>query len=114
MYKLLIVEARKDFEKNEEELLRKDFWDIIIVEFDINEDFLSSVDFSCEEEKERVLDRLGIDLKTLKFELTLYDFSYGREYQGIEHEKILNGQRLIEKTIYVFCGYLLLRLGITG
>lgn len=106
MYKLLVVEFWKYYKNNEEELMKKDFRDIIIVEFVINKDFLSSIDFSYDEQKEYVLSDLGIDLGSLKFELTLYDLSYGREYQGIEHEKILNGQRLIEKTIYVFCGYL--------
>lgn len=105
MYKLLVVESWKYYKNNEEELTKKHFRDIIIVQFDINKDFLSSIDFSYDKQKEYILKNLGIDLDSLKFKLTLNDISYGREYRGIEHEKILNGQRLIEKTIYVFCGY---------
>lgn len=105
MYKELIVEARKDFDKNKEELLKKDFRDIIIVEFDINKDFLSSVDFSYDKQKEYILENLGIDLEILKFELSFYELVRGWEYKGIELKTILNNQRLIEKPIYVFAGY---------
>lgn len=105
MYKLLVVESWKYYKNNEEELMKKHFRDIIIVQFDINKDFLSSIDFSYDKQKEYILKNLGIDLDSLKFKLTLNDISYGREYRGIEHEKILNGQRLIEKPIYVFNGY---------
>lgn len=105
MYKLIVVEAKNEVKKNEEELMKRHLRDIIIVQFDVNKDFLSSIDFSYDDDGEYLLSILGINLKGLKYELTLDELVRRCEYKGVELKTILNGQRLIEKPIYVFNGY---------
>ena len=60
MYKLLFVEARNEFKKNEEELMKRHLRDIIIVQFDVNKDFLSSIDFSYDDDGEYLLSILTL------------------------------------------------------
>ena len=83
-----------------------------IIEFDLNKDFLNSIDFFDEVfdglYRKWVLKILGIDSETLKFKLTLSDLIRYRkhsEYKGIDFDIIQNNQKLIEKPIYIFCGY---------
>lgn len=105
------VNIREQFQKlfkeliTNKELSGKNYEDII-VEFDIDKNFLYSVNFTCDEQKKYTLNDLGIDEKTFKFKLTLRRLLYLRErYDGINLNIILNNQKLIEQPIYVFCGY---------
>lgn len=76
----------------------------IIIEFDINKDFLSFMKCYSEYYKYTVFKELGIDIESYKFNLNIYDLIY-TEYMGIDSDKIQNNQKLIENPIYIFCGY---------
>ena len=77
----------------------------VIIEFDVDKNFLSSIKFDYEEQKKHLLTNLGIDSETLKFKLTFRKLLYFRSgYGRINSDKILNNQRLIEEPIYIFCG----------
>ncbi len=77
----------------------------VIIEFDLDKNYLSSLNFHYEQQRKCVLEKLGIDFETLKFKLTLYNLMRCREYWGIDSDTIQNNQRLIENPIYIFCGY---------
>ena len=77
----------------------------IIVEFDLDKNFLSPLTFSCDEQKQYFLAELGIDSETFKFKLTVSDLVKYREYRGINSDIIQNNQKLIEIPIYIFGGY---------
>lgn len=85
--------------------LKRENLNNVFVEFDLDKNYLSSVNFRYEEYRESVLEDLGIDAETLKFKLTLYDLRSCREYRGIDSNIIQNNQKLIENPIYVFSGY---------
>ena len=87
------------------ELLTRENFKEIIIEFDVDKNFLSSVNFSFDEYKKYLLEDLGIDAETHKFKLTLYSLYRYREYNGINPDKILNNQKIIENPIYIFCGF---------
>lgn len=94
-YKL--IENKKTMDINYED---------VIIEFDVDKNFLSSVTFDYDEQKKHLLNDLGIDLVTLKFKLTFRQLLYIRDgYRGINCNIILNNQRLIEEPIYIFSGY---------
>lgn len=83
-----------------------------VIEFDLNKDFLNSIDFYDDVfdgvYREMVFKILGIDSETLKFKLSVSDLIRYRkysEYKGIDFDIIQNNQRLIEKPIYIFCNY---------
>ncbi len=100
MFKKLFNELVKN-----KELKDKNYEDVII-EFDIDKNFLSSVKFDYEEQKKYKLNDLGIDEKSFKFKLTLHQLLYVRErYKGINPTIIQNNQKLIEDPIYIFGGY---------
>lgn len=81
-------------------------YDDVIIEFDIDKNFLSSVKFDYEEQKNYLLTNLGVDTETFKFKLTFRKLLYFRNgYGKINFDKILNNQRLIEEPIYIFSGY---------
>lgn len=81
-------------------------YDDVIIEFDIDKNFLSSVKFDYEEQKNYLLTTLGVDTETFKFKLTFRKLRYFRNgYGKINFDKILNNQRLIEEPIYIFSGY---------
>lgn len=81
-------------------------YDDVIIEFDVDKNFLSSVKFDYEEQKKYLLTNLGVDIETFKFRLTFRKLLYFRNgYGKINFEKILNNQRLIEEPIYIFSGY---------
>ncbi|MBQ9072503.1 MAG: NUDIX hydrolase [Bacilli bacterium] len=106
-YKVKLSENLKElFKEFIKDKKSKDLnYEEIIIEFDIDKNFLSSVKFDYERQKQRILGKLGIDYKTLNFVLTLHDFLYIREgYIGIDSDVIQNEQKLIEKPIYIFCG----------
>ena len=76
------------------------------IEFDLNNNFLSSLNFNNDVYKKRRLVDLGIDSETYKFKLSLYNLIYRyREYSGVDSDEIQNNQKLIEKPIYIFSGY---------
>lgn len=92
----------------EDDSLTKDILKNAIIEIDLPKDYLSSLNFSYEEQKKYVLEKLWIDAKTLKFKLTLYDLNnlmYCRKYWSIDYDTIQNNQKLIEEPIYIFSGY---------
>ncbi len=97
--------------KLREELLNSGFLTVkkmedIIIEFDIDKNFLSSADFYSGDSKEYEFRNLGINTDGLKFELSkeklLNDV---RNYFGIDIYIILNNQKLIDIPIYVFLGF---------
>lgn len=81
-----------------------DFEDIII-EFDLDKNYLSSLKFYSNDQKNYILKSLGVDTETLKFKLTLYDLIQHEGYRGINADMIQNNQNLIDRPIYVFVGY---------
>ena len=81
-----------------------DFEDIII-EFDLDKSYLSSLKFYSNDQKNYILKSLGIDTETLKYKLTLYNLIQPEGYRGINADMIQNNQTLIDKPIYVFVGY---------
>ena len=100
MYRKLFNEINKD-----KKITRNDLKDIII-EFDIDKQYLSSVNFQYDGHKKYVLENLGIDIETFKFRLTIHNIIPNAEkYKGISLDIILNNQKLIENPIYIFIGY---------
>jgi len=78
----------------------------VIIELDVDKNYLSSVKFDYEEQKKYLLEDLGINPETFKFKLTFRKLLYIREeYRKINSDIILNNQRLIENPIYIFSGY---------
>ena len=78
--------------------------DDTIIEFDISDDFISSL-ISCKDyNKNNMLNILRIDRTRLKYVLTLQDLWYcnNNGYNQIELDSILNYQILFEQPIYVF------------
>lgn len=73
----------------------------IIIEFDIDENYLSS--FS-KDYKERILRHLGINYKINKFQLSLSSILSGI-YYGTNVNSIINNQKFIDEPIYLFTGY---------
>ena len=96
----LYKEAIKNIE------LKKDNLKNVILEFNLDKNYLSSINLCYEQHKEKLLECLGIDSETFKFKLTLYDLIYNtHEYIENFYHIIQNNQKLIENPIYVFCGY---------
>lgn len=78
----------------------------VIIEFPLDKNYLSSVNFCHEQYKKYVLEDLGIDVENFRFKLTLFNviYNHGR-YKTINPDIILNNQKLIVETIYIFSGY---------
>ena len=85
--------------------LTKEFLKGIIIEIDLDKNYLSSLNFRHEQQKKYVLEKLLIDVESLKFKITLYNLMKYRKYWGIDFDTILNNQKLIENPIYIFTGY---------
>ena len=105
-YQLKLNEMLKKFYDaliKEKQLTRENLKDIII-EFDVDKNYLSSVRFHDEYYKKNTLEKLGIDIENLKFKLKPYNFIY-RKYGGIDSDVIQNNQNLIEQPIYIFSSY---------
>ena len=82
----------------------------IIIEFEVDKDFLSSVNFYPDYYKNYRFKDLWITPETYKFTITLDHLYYvicknSRGYEGINPDIILNDQKLMEEPIYIFCGY---------
>ena len=108
-FEIKIVDISK---KLKEELVKvkhltKDDLDEIIIEFDVDKDFLSLVNFYSKQSKEYVLNCLGVDMKESKFLLTIEKLIRDTRgyYSEIDQELIQNNQQLLEKPIYVFEGF---------
>ena len=100
MYKEIFNQINKN-----RQLTRKDLKDVLI-EFNINKDFLTSLKFHHETHKKYILENLGIDIEDFKFKLTIHNIiPNANKYTGIDSDIIQNNQKLIEKKIYVFEGY---------
>lgn len=97
--------------KLREELLNSGLFKVkemedIIIEFDIDKNFLSSADFYSGDSKEYTFRKLGINSKNLKFELSIKKLLNDvRYYSGINIYQILNNQKLVDIPIYVFEGF---------
>ena len=76
----------------------------VIIEFDIDKNFLSSI---LSNNKEYVLELyFKIDIKNNKYKLTLSDIIHiCRGHSSINLDIIQNNQKLLEEPIYIFCGY---------
>lgn len=85
--------------------LTKDNLKDVIIEIDLPKDYLSSLTFQYNEQKEYILEKLWIDAESLKFKLTLYNLVRCREWWNINSDQIQNFIRLIEEPIYIFSGY---------
>jgi len=85
--------------------LTKEFLKGIIIEIDLDKNYLSSLNFRHEQQKKYVLEKLWIDVESLKFKITLYNLMKYRKYWNIDFDTILNNQKLIENPIYIFTGY---------
>jgi len=78
----------------------------VIIKLDLDKKYLSSLNFHNEQYKKYILEKLGIDIETFEFKLTLYDLIYNHGgYRGIDSDIIQNNQNLIEEQIYIFNGY---------
>lgn len=73
----------------------------VIIEIDLEKNYLSSLNFRYDEQKKVVLEKLWVDPETLKFKLTMKC----RKYWSIDSDIIQNNQKLIENPIYIFVGY---------
>lgn len=76
----------------------------VIIEFDVDKNWLSSINIHDQEYTQVILKRLGIDINTSKFRITLFEFIH-YSYVGIDYNMLLYNQELIENPIYIFCGY---------
>lgn len=106
-YKVKLTELFKNLfqEFVKEKGLTNANYEEVIIEFDVNKNLLTSINFKYEEQKIYILNELGIDEKNFKYKLTLRHLLYIREgYRGIEPDKIQNNQILIEKPIYISSG----------
>jgi len=87
------------------EKLTKEIMEEVIIEIEIDKNYLSSVNFPYEEYKNYLFRDLGIDIETFRFKLTFSNIYRCIEYRGFNYEIILNNQKLIEEPIYIFCSY---------
>ena len=101
----ILERLRKEVFKNEH--ISVDNLKDVIIEFDVDKSFLSSAGIKYEEYKKDICsDYFGVDLDTSKFRLTLSTLMHTRNgYRAINPDMIQNNQKLIENTIYIFCGY---------
>lgn len=107
-YQVKLIEISKklwkEFPKNES-LTNINLEDIII-EFELDKNYFSSLKCNYEDLKINILEKLGVDSETFKFKLTIHNLLYNRNrYRGINLDIIPNNQKLLEKPIYIFCGY---------
>lgn len=107
-YEVKLNEILKRFKSEllkDKQLIRKNLKNVII-EFNLDKTYLSSVNFNHDQYKNYILEDLGIDIETYKFKLTISDLIYSHDRnRTIELDIILNNQKLIENPIYIFCGY---------
>lgn len=88
-----------------DDTLTKDNLNDVIIDFDLDKDYLSSLNFYSEFHKRNLFEQLWINSETGKFEVTLRNLINYRNYRGINSDLIQNGQKLIDETIYIFSGY---------
>lgn len=100
----LICRLITDVSKTGPKITKANFKDVLI-EFDINENYLSTLNSCYYRHKEGIFEHLGIDIRDYKFKLTLHNLIYNREYKAINQDEIQNGQRLIEKQVYILKWY---------
>ena len=117
--KLEIFRKLKYFEKELNEMYSKLFNSLvkeidlttentkdIIVEFDIDKGFLSSIDSKNEYIKEYILDELGINKN--KYQLSIHNLLRIKSrdcYREIDINIILNNQKFLDEPIYILTGY---------
>ena len=77
----------------------------IAIKFDVDKNYLSSLTMSPNYYRNYLFTKLGINIKTYQFVLTIKDLLYYREYPSFSIDFIQNNQKLIEKPIYIFLGY---------
>ena len=115
--KLEIYRRIKKFEKELSKVLKQILKAIklnnenpneIIIEFDIDKNYLSSLNNNYEEGYREYLmeEYLGINIETYKYELTESNLFYSQYiYKSINPDLFQNKQHLIETPIYIFDGY---------
>lgn len=100
----LIKLLRNEIIKNKS--LTKNNLDDIIIEFNIDKDYLSAINFNYLSLKKLILKSLGIDIKTYKYQLALSNVIRNHQrYKTLDIDIILNNQKLIDNPIYIFTGY---------
>jgi len=78
----------------------------IIIEFNIEKDYLSAISFNCPSLKKLILKSLGITIDTYKYQLSIFNIIRNRQgYKTLDINMLLNNQKLIEPSIYIFTGY---------
>ena len=120
LYELEKLEIYRKIKKNETELrelikqiikfkeLNVENANEIIIEFDIDKNYLSSLNNNYEEGYREYLmeEHLGINIETYKYELTESNLFYSQYvYKSINPDLFQNKQYLIETPIYIFDGY---------
>lgn len=95
----VITELARNGEK-----ITKDKKDILI-EFKVDENYLSTLKCNYYRHKEDIFEHLGIDIEDFKFKLTLLDLLRNHKYRAINQEEIQNTQKLIENPIYILKWY---------
>ena len=90
-------------ETTENKQLTRENLNDVIIGFDLEKDYLSSLKF---DNQQYILEKLGIETASFKYKLTRSDLIYNLGvYRGIDSDMILNKQKLIGDTIYIFTGY---------
>ena len=104
-YEKTIKDVSSDFVEEIRKLKKRNLEDVI-VEFDIDKDFLSSINFYNDQSKEYYFGNLGINIKEHKFQLTIKKLVHdARRYEEIDQELIQNGSHLLDVPIYIFEGF---------
>lgn len=120
-YDLALYDIRRELRAEcEKELKEKygDFFDInfgydnrreifrtAFIEFDLDVNFLNEINFETDWDEWKFYNRLGIDRKSKHYKYTIGDLIYNyEEFNALCMDYILNGQKLIEKPIYIFDG----------
>lgn len=99
MYRKLYIEVKK-FKK-----LTSENENEIIIEFNLDTNYLNSLKYLYIQEKNKILEDLGIDPETYKFKLTLRNLYKCHDYIAINLDMIQNNQKLLDYPIYIFTGY---------
>ena len=92
---------------NEIELTSENLKDIII-EFNIDKSFLSSISDEYDYIKEFIFNELGVNPISFKYKLTIHNLLRHKTrdcYKEIGFDMLLNGQKLLEEPVFIFRGY---------
>lgn len=102
MYSKLFEALTKENELSTENLKN------VIVEFDLDKSFLSSIKDEYDYIKEFIFNELGVNPISFKYKLTIHNLLRHKTREGYKEigiNKLLNGQKLLEESIFIFKGY---------